>query len=103
MGVAKAPRVRIVGRGERLRLRTLGDWQSNPLAALRECRRAATALEKAIQQTVTAARDAGESWTAIGDALGVTKQTAWQRFSGGPHHPFTGEVIDRRDANGGSG
>jgi hypothetical protein len=94
IGVSKAPRVRIVGRGDRLRLRTLGDWTSDPIGALHECRRAATALEKAMVQTVATARESGESWTAIGDALGVTKQTAWQRFSSGMRHPITGAVID---------
>ena len=101
MVVKKAPQVRIVGGGDRLRLRTLGDWESDPIGALRECRRAATALEKAMWQTVAVAREAGESWTAIGDALGVTKQTAWERFSGDMRHPITGEELDWRD-NGGS-
>ncbi len=100
MAVMKAPRLRVVGRGDRLRLRTLGDWQSDPIGALQECRRAATALEKALTQTVVAARDAGHSWTAIGDALGVTKQTAWERFSGGMRHPITGEEIDWEDSRG---
>jgi hypothetical protein len=27
----------------------------------------------------------------------VTKQTAWQRFSGGMRHPITGEEIDREN------
>jgi hypothetical protein len=94
MVVDRTPRVRIVGRANRLRLQTLGDWNSDPIGALRECRRAATALEKAMTQTVAAARDAGKSWTAIGDALGVTNKTARQRFSGGMRHPITGEEID---------
>jgi hypothetical protein len=97
MVVARTPRVRIVGAGSRLRLRTLGDWDSNPVAALRECCRAETALEKTLWQTVGKAREAGHSWTEIGDALGVTKQTAWQRFSGGMRHPITGEEIERED------
>ena len=96
----KAPRVRIVGGGDRLRLRTLGDWESDPIGALGECRRAATALEKAMTETVAAARDAGQSWTAIGDALGVTKQTAWERFSDGMRHPITGEKIDPPEQSG---
>jgi uncharacterized NAD(P)/FAD-binding protein YdhS len=99
MVVRRAPRVRIVGGGDRLRLRTLGDWESAPIHALRECRRAATALEKAMWQTVAEARQAGHSWTEIGDALGVTKQTAWQRFSGEMRHPITGEAIDREDTS----
>jgi hypothetical protein len=57
-------------------------------------------LEKAMTQTVAAAREAGQSWTAIGDALGVTKQTAWERFSGGMRHPITGEAIDWQETNG---
>jgi hypothetical protein len=90
-----SPRVRIVGHGNHLRLRTIGDWEAHPIEALRECRRAATALEKAMYQTVGEAREAGRSWTEIGNALGVTKQTAWQRFSGGMRHPITGDEIDR--------
>jgi hypothetical protein len=97
MTVKRAPRIRIVGAGNRLRLRTLGDWDSNPVDALRECCRAETALEKAMLETVGKAREEGHSWTEIGDALGVTKQTAWQRFSGGMRHPITGEELERKD------
>ena len=96
MVVRRTPQVRIVGGGSRLRLRTLGDWNAHPLHALRECCRAETALEKAMWQTVHTAREAGHSWTEIGDALGVTKQTAWQRFSGDMRHPITGDEIDRQ-------
>lgn len=97
MVVGRKPRVRVVGEGRRLRLRMLGDWDSHPLDALRECRGAATALEKAMWQTVHKAREAGHSWTEIGAALGVAKQTAWQRFSGDMRHPITGEEIERED------
>jgi hypothetical protein len=95
MVVRRAPHVRIVGGGGRLRLRTLGDWDSHPLDALRECCRAETALEKAMWQTVRMAREAGHSWAEIGFALGVTKQTAWQRFSGEMRHPITGGEMER--------
>ena len=90
-----SPRIRIVGHGNHLRLREIGDWRAHPIEALGECRRAATALEKAMNQTVDEAREAGRSWAEIGAALGVTKQTAWPRFSGGLRHPMTGEEIDR--------
>jgi uncharacterized NAD(P)/FAD-binding protein YdhS len=95
MVVRRAPQVRIEGGGGRLRLRTIGDWDSHPLDALRECCRAGTALEKVMSQTVRTAREAGHSWEEIGDALGVTKQTAWQRFSGEMRHPITGDEVDR--------
>lgn len=91
------PRLRIVGGGRGLRLRTLGDWDSHPLEALRECCSAETALEKAMWQTIKRARALGHSWTEIGAALGVTRQTAWARFAGDMRHPITGEAIDRRE------
>jgi len=97
MGIRSAPAVRIVGRDSRLRLHTVGDWESRPLDALRECCRAQTALAKAIWQTVRQARNAGHSWTEIGNALGVTKQTAWTRFSGEMRHPIIGEEIERKE------
>jgi predicted transcriptional regulator len=91
-----APEVRIVGRNRGLRLHAVGDWDSQPLDAIRECCRAQTALAKATWQTVRKARQAGHTWTEIGDALGVTKQTAWARFSGEMRHPITGEEIEKQ-------
>lgn len=40
-------------------------------------------LERRIAATVYGARAAGCSWEAIGSALGVTRQAAHQRYSGG--------------------
>lgn len=96
MVVKRPPKVRIGGEGTRVSLRTVGDWDANPLDALRECRSVATALEKALWQTVHKARDAGHSWADIGAALGITKQTAWQRFTGEIRHPISGEKVERR-------
>jgi hypothetical protein len=42
---------------------------------------AAAAAEEGLRAAVRAAREAGDSWTVIGTALGVTKQAAQQRFS----------------------
>jgi hypothetical protein len=39
-------------------------------------------IESKMDALVALARDQGRSWTEIGRALGVTKQTAWARFSG---------------------
>jgi len=100
MVVRSTPRVRIAGNGRALRLQALGDWESCPLDALSECARAQTALEKATRQTVELARDAGHSWTEIGEALGITKQTAWQRFAGDTPNAGTGEPSDRTEGDG---
>lgn len=38
------------------------------------------AAERELRDAVAAARKAGDSWTVIGAALGVTRQSAWERF-----------------------
>lgn len=75
-------RIQIVGHGQNIRVRADGDWQSEPLDGLREACRVSTALDKLTRESIQRAREAGHSWTQIGEALGVTKQTAWERYSG---------------------
>jgi uncharacterized NAD(P)/FAD-binding protein YdhS len=79
--VRPARRIRIIGHGRDIRVRAVGDWESEPLDGLREACRLSTALDKLTRESVARARKAGHSWTQIGDALGVTKQTAWERYS----------------------
>jgi hypothetical protein len=74
-------RIRIVGHGRNIRIRETGDWETEPLEGLRETCRLATAIDKLTRESVKRARDAGHSWTQIGEALGITKQAAWERFS----------------------
>lgn len=38
------------------------------------------ALDGDVEATVRAARMAGATWTQIGTALGVKKQSAWERY-----------------------
>lgn len=33
-----------------------------------------------LSSAVTSARDSGETWSAIGEALGMSRQGAWRRF-----------------------
>jgi hypothetical protein len=75
-------RLRIVRYGTELRVRASGDWESEPLDGLREVSGAAIALDKLTREAVAKARAAGHSWTQIGQALGVSKQAACERFSG---------------------
>jgi hypothetical protein len=65
------PRVRIVGRGRRLRVRTKGDWDSDVPTALREACRASVAVDKALAEAVQHARTDDMSWGEIGRVLGV--------------------------------
>lgn len=80
--VRSTRRIRIVGHGRNLRPRASGEWESEPLEGLREACRVATAVDKLARESVRHARDAGHRWTQIGQALGVTKQAAWERYSG---------------------
>lgn len=45
-------------------------------------RKGVATAEDELRQAVADARAAGESWTAIGAALGTTRQAAYQRFGG---------------------
>jgi uncharacterized NAD(P)/FAD-binding protein YdhS len=80
--VRSTRRIRIVGHGTNIHVRTAGDWESEPLDGLREACRVSTALDKLVRESVRRARETGHSWTQIGEALRVTKQAAWERYSG---------------------
>jgi hypothetical protein len=77
-----APQLRIVGHGTNSRVRAAGDWERDPLEGLRTACRASRALETLTVESVQRARLAGHSWAQIGQALGITKQAAWERYSG---------------------
>jgi len=52
-----------------------------PLDALREVSRSEAQLDELRWKQIEAARDAGASWAAIGEALGVSRQSAWEYFT----------------------
>lgn len=52
-----------------------------PLDALREVSRSEIELDELRWAQIAAARDAGASWAAIGEALGVSRQSAWEYFT----------------------
>jgi hypothetical protein len=39
-------------------------------------------VEKYLANGVRRARELGATWARIGDAFGMTRQSAWERFSG---------------------
>ena len=53
----------------------------DPLSALRVLTERELELERIRRKQVIAARSAGASWQQIGDALGVTRQSAWESFT----------------------
>jgi hypothetical protein len=62
-------------------------WEQNMsdedlLAHLPRVAAAATQVEQQLTGWVRQARSRGITWTRIGEALGITRQSAWERFSG---------------------
>jgi hypothetical protein len=54
----------------------------DPLVMLVSLAYARARVDDKIEQVVRACRDRQKSWTHIGQALGVSKQAAWERYSG---------------------
>lgn len=60
------------------------EWRAGfdaELVAIRTAVDAVTASELAVRSSVAKARDAGYSWTLIGEVLGVSRQSARERYS----------------------
>src|SRR5262245_23515664 len=62
-----------------------GDWttlsDAQLLAALKPAEASLDAVRTVLQAQIDALRKRGVSWSDIGDALGVSRQAAWERFS----------------------
>jgi len=61
-------------------------WTERPddelLASLGRVQSLVSQVDAAVHDHVDVLRARGMSWTRIGEALGVSKQAAWERFSG---------------------
>ncbi|MFE9387076.1 hypothetical protein ACFYMO_28205 [Streptomyces sp. NPDC007025] len=63
--------------------------RTRPLAAAAAAAAAEKMSGKRLQLAVTAARDIEHTWPEIGDAMGVTRQSAHQRFAKNPYREDT--------------
>lgn len=54
---------------------------AEPLEALGELARSEEELDELRHRQVAAARASGASWEQIGKALGMSRQSAWERFA----------------------
>ena len=54
---------------------------AEPLEALSELARSEEELDELRRRQVAAARASGASWEQIGEALGMTRQSAWEYFA----------------------
>ncbi len=69
-------------------VRRMAPWEAEAgldavLAGLPRVAQAGHQAEYTLTQYVRTARRLGATWAAIGRALGMTRQSAWERFSGG--------------------
>lgn len=70
--------------GKRLEGVRLWDDQSNEelMATMVRVASLKQHVDRAVGRIARRLRSRGTTWTAIGEALGITKQSAWERFSG---------------------
>jgi hypothetical protein len=74
--------LRLRGRGHRVRLRRVGTWGRAPLDDLAVACRTTTAVDKALAETISAARRAGHTWPDIASALGLPATlSSWDEVS----------------------
>ena len=65
---------------------------ADPLEALRELARSEPELERLRRDKVLAARAAGATWEQVGNALGVSRQSAWEYFTARVREELTANV-----------
>lgn len=58
-----------------------GSIEDDPLKVIRGITKGVKSLEPTLRQAVAIARQKRYTWEEIGQALGVTRQSAWERFS----------------------
>lgn len=58
-----------------------GDIKENPLGVIKGLTNALRSVELKLSESVHEARRQRFTWGEIGDALGVSRQAAWERFS----------------------
>lgn len=61
---------------------SLADGIVDPLVLLAVLADGAAKVDDKVDELVAHCRSTGKSWTEIGRSLGMTKQSAWERFSG---------------------
>jgi hypothetical protein len=76
----------IIDRAPTRRPPRLAPWEQDvslddALASLPRMAAAGAQVENNLAQWVHKARDLGATWAVIGEALGMTRQSAWERFS----------------------
>lgn len=69
------------------------DGGNDPIAAVRAAHQVRDGVEALMAAAVDQAREAGRTWQEIGQALGVSRQAAFQKY-GKPVDPRNGEALN---------
>jgi uncharacterized NAD(P)/FAD-binding protein YdhS len=69
----------------------------DPLVALRVLADSEVEIDRIRRDCVRAARAAGASWQQIGDALGMTRQSAWENYTADVRSMLS-RTVDANDA-----
>lgn len=62
-------------------------WEGDPLQTVKQLTQMITALETARDEAVVEARRGGVSWSRIGHAAAMARQSAWARWRKGGGRP----------------
>jgi DNA-directed RNA polymerase specialized sigma24 family protein len=65
----------------RVDMNITGDWSTDPLTVIEGITAGVKGMEPPLKAAVNLAREQGRTWEEIGKALGVSRQSAWERFS----------------------
>jgi hypothetical protein len=68
---------------------------ANPLEVLRSASQFQRYFDAVQGAAAKAARAAGQTWDEIGQALGVTRQAAWERFATSEHEQLRRIALER--------
>lgn len=77
-----------------------GALPADPLEALRELARSEPELERLRRDKVLAARAAGATWEQVGNALGVSRQSAWEYFTARVREDLAAKVKANAELSG---
>ena len=71
-----------------------------PLAALRELARTEIELDEMRRERVAQARTAGATWDQVGEALGMSRQSAWEYYTARMRSDLAANADENADLSG---
>jgi uncharacterized NAD(P)/FAD-binding protein YdhS len=75
----------------------IDELPADPLDALRALTRTEAELDELRRKQVAAARDAGATWEQVGDALGMSRQSAWEYYAAGARSQLAANAAANAD------